>query len=181
MNQPQELDANQIENLVEKAKTGDTDSFTIIFDHYINDIYKFSLVKVGNKDDAQDIASETFSRAWSYLSRYRTNNFRAYIFTIARNLCYDFHKNKEESIDVSDDFDPPDMSINIEGSFIEHEKKEKLLKTIAQLPDNYADIIVLRFIIGLSVKETVKVMGMSGGAVRTAQHRALQRLKELLK
>lgn len=181
MNQPQVLDAKQIENLVEKAKTGDTDAFGIIFDHFIDEIFKFSLVKVGNKDDAQDIASETFSRAWSYLSRYKTNNFRAYLYTIARNLCYDFYKKNAKSENLSIDFDLPDMSINMEDSLIDNEQSERLMKAISKLPENYKDIIILRFINGLSVKETAKAIGMSGGAARTAQHRAIQKLKELLK
>ena len=56
-----DLDPEQIENLLEDAKSGDTISFGILFDQLFDEIYRFAFLKVGNKETAQDIASETFT------------------------------------------------------------------------------------------------------------------------
>ena len=181
MKESQKIDAQQVENLVNKAKAGDAASFGIIFDHFIDEIFRFSFLKVGNREDAQDIASETFTRAWSYLSRYKSDNFRAYLYAIARNLCYDSHKNHTRKAKILTEHNPLDISTDINDSIIDEEQSEWLIQAIKKLPDNYQDIIILRFINGLSIKETAKAVGKSGGSVRTAQHRALQKLKKLLK
>lgn len=180
MKQTKKLDVEQIELLVKKAKGGDTASFGMIFDHLYDEIFRYSILKVGNKEVAQDIASETFSRGWSYLSRYRSKNFRSYLYVIARNLCYDFNKNQVKTTELSTEFDLPDNSINIESSIIKNENLEYLVRAILELPERYKEIIILRYINGLSIKETAKAIGASGQAVRTAQHRAIKKLIGLL-
>src|ERR671939_498288 len=80
--------ANDAE-LVQRARAGDREAFTELIMKYQVSLYNMSLRMVGRPDDAADIAQEAFLRAWEKLRSLRRAPFRAWLFQIAVNLCYD--------------------------------------------------------------------------------------------
>ncbi|OGD63039.1 hypothetical protein A2160_05340 [Candidatus Beckwithbacteria bacterium RBG_13_42_9] len=172
----------EIEALVAAAKAWEPEAFGKLFTLLSEQIYRYSLLRVGNILDAQDITSETFKRAWSYIKYYRHDNFRAYLFRIAHNLICDYyasekkanvaHKAKIETVVAKQD--------NLIDKIAKNEEIANLGKAIDQLPPHYAEIISLRFIEELSVKETAKIIGKSELIVRVTQYRALRLLKKIL-
>ncbi|MCB0212312.1 MAG: hypothetical protein KDJ52_23425, partial [Anaerolineae bacterium] len=79
--------ASQEAQLIKRAKSGDTDAFAGLYDIYIDDVYRFILHRVGNKQTAEDLSSQVFLKAWDNLGRYKMQGlpFGAWLFRIARN------------------------------------------------------------------------------------------------
>jgi len=105
--------------------------------------------------------------------------FSAFLFRVARNSLIDHYRQRKDSQSIDDlEFQShqqgPEEAVyqNIE----QHELKEK----ITQLREDYRNVVIFRFLSGLSPEETAQVMQRSVGAVRVLQHRALGALKELL-
>ena len=73
-----------------------------LYKKYAKDVYQFILWLAGNNQDAEDITSETFMRAWMSKSTIKTETVKAYLFTIARNLYLQKIRNKKEIIEVDE-------------------------------------------------------------------------------
>ncbi len=174
-------DRQQIEQLVVKTQHGDSQAFAKIYDCFVSEIYRYILFKINDVNDAQDLTAETFKRAWSYIARYKSNNFRAYLYAIARNLCFDFYKQNKNQTSLELIKEVKDETESLEQKVIVQEIKTELKSAITKLPNKYREIIILRFMNELSIKETSIITGMSSAAVRTTQTRAIGKLKILLK
>ena len=140
-----------------------------------------SILHLENRLDAEDLTEEIFLRAWRALPKYdeRGLPFSAFLFRIARNSLIDYYRQKKvvsslDDMDVQSHEPSPEeaVDINIEN--------HDLRKTIAELREDYRNVLIFRFLSGLSPEETAQVMQRSVGAVRVLQHRALSALKDLL-
>jgi RNA polymerase sigma-70 factor (ECF subfamily) len=171
---------NKVKKLIKKAKEGDSQAFGKLYDLFVDQIYRYCLIKTGDEDVACDITSETFLRVRRYLNRYKDRNFRAYVYTIARNLIVDYYKKEARTTNLLEVEFIVDEKEDIETKMIKKQEVKRLYQTLSKLPRNYLDVITLRFIEGLSVKETAKILGRTGISVRVTQHRALKKLKTLL-
>ncbi|MBD3279442.1 MAG: sigma-70 family RNA polymerase sigma factor [Candidatus Pacebacteria bacterium] len=181
--QSDEQQQAKIEALVKKAQAGNTQAFAKIYQHFADSIYRFCLFKVSNKQDAQDLTSETFQRIWRFLDKYQQDNFRAYLFTTARNLIYDHYKKKaKENTTNLDDCSwlTDDEAKKQVNKLIDQETYKQLYRAMKQLPDHYREVIQLRIVEELSIKETTKVMNRSSVSVRVLQHRALKKLRKIM-
>ncbi|MFB6181784.1 MAG: RNA polymerase sigma factor [Candidatus Magasanikbacteria bacterium] len=163
----------------------DSEAFGKLYDHYIDDIYRFIYYKVGNEQDAQDLTNEVFLKTWKYVTdpdKKEVNNFRALIYKTARTKVIDFYRsNVDQEQHPIDDI----LSVKPSDEDVEQETKQKieheeLLKTLKKLKDNYQEVIVLRYLQELSTKETAEVMDKSRSSVRVTLHRAVKKIRELL-
>jgi len=170
----------KIKTLINKAKEGDSQAFGKLYDLFVDQIYRFCLIKTGDTDVAQDITSETFLRVKRYLDRYKHKNFRAYLYTIARNLIVDYYKRQAKTTRLLEVSLIVDEKEDVEAKMIKKQEAKQLYKAMSKLNRNYLDVITLRFIEGLSVKETAQILGRTGVSVRVIQHRALKKLEILL-
>ncbi len=156
--------------------------FSKIYDQYINKIYRFIFLKVSSTEIAQDLTSETFLRGWrSFESGKNIENIQAFLYRIARNLVVDFYRNKGKVQIVSAD------SGRIEDPQADPEEKAEfnsdmllIQRAIAQLREDYQNIIIWHYIEDLSVREIAKIMGKSEENTRVTLHRALKSLKNKL-
>ena len=70
----------------------DPEAFAKIYDRHVESIYRFVIIKLPRKEDAQDITAETFTRLWQHLQKHKDiTNLRAFLYQIARNLVADFY------------------------------------------------------------------------------------------
>jgi len=171
------------EKLIQDAVTkGDSSAFGKLYDHYQPMIYRFVLIKVGRREEAEDITHQVFLRAWQSVHSYshRGNPFGSWLYRIARNQIIDHYRSRKddislETIDVdtlSFQTKQPDVSAHID--------MEKVMAAVHHLKPDYQDAIILRFVEDLSVKETADVMHKTEGAVKLIQHRAIEELKKRL-
>jgi len=174
--------------LVHAAQRGDNQAFGELYDRYVDTVYRYVLVRVGERTLAEDLTSETFLRALRRISSvsYQGRDVGAWFITIARNLVLDHVKSSRFRLEVttSDVTESPRRPAADEAG-PEHQvlaatTKAELMGCIAQLGPDQQECIILRFLNGLSLAETAAHMGRNEGAVKALQHRAVRRLAQLL-
>jgi RNA polymerase sigma-70 factor (ECF subfamily) len=164
--------------LVQRA-IGDKDAFALLYRTYVDSIYRYCYRRLRNREAAEDVTQTVFERAIKGLSRYRDqNSFRGWLFTIAHNEIVDQARRTrvstplDETIVLYDPYPTPEEAALVADSGLQ------LRLLIAKLSDEDQQLIDLR-LAGLNDREIAGVVGMSHGAVRTRQYRALQRLRTL--
>ncbi len=169
--------------LVERAKGGEPEAFGLLYDHYLPKIYRFILLKVGRREEAEDLTHQTFLRAWEHIEQYRSRGypFSSWLYRIARNAVIDQYRKKLP--DVSIDSLPPDLFVEKQqlGEIVELKMEwETILKAMNSLGGIEQDVLIMRFVDDLTHKEVAKAIGKSEGAVKVIQHRAIKNLKNII-
>jgi RNA polymerase sigma-70 factor, ECF subfamily len=170
--------------LVELARGGDADAFGLLYDHYQVSVYRFVYYRVGSVALAEDLTSETFFRALRSMAsfRWQGKDFGAWLMTIARNLTTDHFKAGRTRLEyATEDMSPHDGSTEgPESAVLASMTNQALLAALTSLPHEQQECLVMRFLQGLSIAETAKVLGRSDGAVKQLQLRAVRNLAKLL-
>jgi RNA polymerase sigma-70 factor (ECF subfamily) len=175
---------NPIMRLVEKAQDGDSDSFGQLYDHYSDTVYRYIYYRVGSKATAEDLTSETFLRALRRIGTFtwQGRDFGAWLVTIARNLVADHFKSSRFRLEVTtgEMLDSNECERSPEDSVLESLSNAALLDAVHRLNPQQRECVRLRFLQGLSVAETARIMGKNEGAIKTLQYRAVRTLARLL-
>lgn len=131
---------------------------------------------------ADDVAQEVCIAVLSALPRYRDMGrpFASFVFGIASHKVADAMRNAARlAIPTEDLPDGPDNGPGPEETVVAFIEAERARALLARLPENQRELLVLRVLTGMSAEETGHALGMSPGAVRVAQHRALARLRAI--
>jgi RNA polymerase sigma-70 factor (ECF subfamily) len=168
--------------LVERAKT-DPEAFGVLYESYVKKIYNYIYYRVGNQHDAEDLTARTFYRALDHIERYVNKGapFSAWLYRIAHNLVANWHRDQSrrklislEDIKLSTQRrEGPDQVTE------QKEEKDHLLAVIRRLPSDRQQLLILKFIEGMSNAEIGEVMGRSEGAIKSLYHRTLLSLREM--
>lgn len=171
------------EKIVTSAVRGDASAFGELYDHYQPMIYRFVAVKVSRREEAEDITHQVFMSAWQNVKSYqhRGHPFSSWLYQIARNQVVDFYRTRRNETSI-DAIDPEYFVAPVSAEFAIPMKleMESVRRAMRQLKPDYEDIIILRFIEDLSLKETASILKKTEGAVKLMQHRAMNELKKLL-
>ena len=136
----------------------------------------------GHYHIADDVAQEVCIAVVYALPRYRDMGrpFASFVFGIASHKVADAMRNAARlAIPTEDLPDGPDERPGPEETVVAYIEAERARALLARLPEHQRELLVLRVLTGLSAEETGHALGMSPGAVRVAQHRALARLREI--
>ncbi len=180
--------AAEVFALVERAQEGDAQAFGLIYDRYLDTVFRFIYFRVGNRQLAEDLTSDTFLRALKRIGSFtwQGRDLGAWLVTIARNLVADHFKSGRYRLEVTtgDVLDADREDRGPEGSpeaaVIDHITNVNLLTAVKQLNPEQQECIVLRFLQGFSVAETAHAMGKNEGAIKALQYRAVRTLARLL-
>ena len=158
--------------------------FEEIYDDNVEQIYRFVFLKLGSRDEADDITSKTFLRVWETLKREgsygRVKNPRAYAYKIARNLLIDYYRRKrEESIPVEDVVLEDKEKRADERAEIDSEM-ERVRVALKKLNDDYQNVVIWYYLNELTVEEISELMGKSETNIRVTIHRAVSALRKEL-
>jgi RNA polymerase sigma-70 factor (ECF subfamily) len=179
-----EAEASRLIGLVDLARGGDSEAFGLLYDHYHGSVYRFVYYRVGSVALAEDLTSETFFRALRSMSsfKWQGKDFGAWLMTIARNLTADHYKAGRTRLELAtEDMSPHDSSTEgPESSVLASLTNEALLGALRELPAEQQECLIMRFLQGLSIAETAKVLGRSDGAVKQLQLRGVRNLAKLL-
>jgi len=168
--------------LITDAIRGEASAFGSLYDGYQPAIYRFVALKVGSREDAEDITHHVFLKAWQGMAKYegRGYPFSSWLYRIARNQIVDFYRARREHAPI-DDYEPFLLSEDGTADLIDHQAEiGRVRKTMLDLPGDYQDVIILRFIEERSLEEAAEALERSVGATKVLQHRALRRLRALL-
>ena len=171
------------EQLIRSAVGGDSSAFGSLYDRYQPAIYRFIVVKVGGREEAEDITHHVFLSAWAKVRTYkhRGHPFSSWLYQIARNMVIDHYRSKKDDMSL-DKIDPESSVIPAvaQSDLSTKLQLEKVHIAIKELKQDYQDVIILRFVEDLPLKETAAILKKSEGAVKLAQHRAIKELKKKL-
>ena len=171
--------------LVKLAVAGDFDSFAALYTCYLDPIYRYILYRHGDTEDAKDLTEQVFMKAWEALPKYKPNggSFLHWLYRIAHNILIDDHRRKKriqfESLpdNAFVTGQPHETTLDM---LISKEEAAALAAGIASLPEEYQQVIILRFIEGFGHAEIAKILDKSAGACRGIQYRALASLNKIL-
>jgi RNA polymerase sigma-70 factor (ECF subfamily) len=174
-------ETRDLERLVRSASKGDKGAAAVLFDRYYPRVYRYALVRLKSRMDAEDVAAETFAKVLRELKRFKWQGggFEAWLFRIASNAVVDHfrrsgregHVEQEaEGVWSRDERTP-------ETAALEKERAQRLHVLIAALSADQREVLALRFGAGLGSDEIAKVMNRKPNAVRQLQFRALASLR----
>jgi RNA polymerase sigma-70 factor, ECF subfamily len=166
--------------LVIAAKAGDASAFGELYERYRDAIYRFCLARTGTSHDAEDLASDVFVKALHSLDRYQDRGlpFVAFLYRIARNAAIDRSRTLKQPLAFDGLLVEPASKQNVEREAGLAVDKAILLAALARLKPEHRDVITMRFIEGYAALEVAQLLGKTEGAIRTLQHRALERLRK---
>jgi RNA polymerase sigma-70 factor (ECF subfamily) len=179
-----QAEASRLIALVELARGGDSEAFGMLYDHYNASVYRFIYYRVGSVALAEDLTSETFFRALRSMSsfKWQGKDFGAWLMTIARNLTADHYKAGRTRLEfATEDMGAHDSATDgPENAVLASLTNEALLQALGELPTEQQECLIMRFLQGLSIAETAKVLGRSDGAVKQLQLRGVRNLAKLM-
>ncbi|MBX4187166.1 MAG: RNA polymerase sigma factor [Candidatus Doudnabacteria bacterium] len=171
----------QLKEILRKAQGGNTEAFGLIYDHFGPRLYKFIYFRVGHKEVAEDVLSDTFVKGWQKIGHVSSPAaLSAWLYQIAKNNIIDYYRIKKETVSLDDVQDFLEDEVNpIDTTNLGIEQKQ-ILEIMKELPQDQQEVIKYKFFEDLSNEEIAYVLGKNEGAIRVIQHRAISKIKELL-
>ncbi|WP_326703934.1 MULTISPECIES: RNA polymerase sigma factor [Streptomyces] len=166
------------------AQDGDEDAFRAVYRAVQPRLLGYIRTLVG-EPDAEDVASEAWLQIARDLDRFSgdADRFRGWAARIARNRSLDHLRMRSRRPAIGGDeteLTGRPAESDTAGDAMEALDTDRTMSLIAQLPQDQAEAVVLRVVVGLDAKSAAQTLGKRPGAVRTAAHRGLKRLAELL-
>lgn len=160
----------------------DPEAFAALYDLYIKRIYRFVYFKVSSHEEAEDVTSDVFLKAWNYLQEHsEVKSFSGLLYRIARNSIIDLYRAKAAKPEarLNEEFEVSDggswyVDVN------DRVEVQRVLAALNKLKQEYKEVITLKYIDELDIDEIVEITGKGKIAIRVTLHRALKKLKDLL-
>lgn len=177
---------DEIQALVDAARRGDPGAQGALFDRYFPAVLRYARARLREPADADDAAAEAFVSALAALPRFtwRRVPFEAWLFRIAASKVADTHRRRARRPEARLEGAPDAVVASVAdpaGTIAAADEEARLLAAVDRLPNAWRDVVVLRFLLGRSVRETAARLGRTEGAVRQLQLRALERLRRELR
>jgi RNA polymerase sigma-70 factor (ECF subfamily) len=157
------------------------EDFTAMYDTYADAIYRYFYFRVSDKEQAQDMVQETFTRVWRCVSNGQQIDYeKTFLFTVAHNLLVDsYRKKKSLSLDrlLEDGFAPAD---NSQRSVEAEAEINQVLKHLDGLDEKYSQVLLLRFVEDLGPKDIAEIVGESENNISVRINRGLAQLRQIM-
>jgi RNA polymerase sigma-70 factor (ECF subfamily) len=149
-------------------------TFHELYTKYAPDVYRFSFSLCRNGDEAEDITSETFVRAWTSTAPIRHSTVKAYLFAIARN-CY-LQALRRDRRRAALDAEIADPRLAPDTTYEQRAELARVSLTLQQLPEPDRSALLMRSVDNMSYQEIAEALGLSLAAVKARIHRARLKL-----
>jgi RNA polymerase sigma-70 factor (ECF subfamily) len=172
------LSGQDEKNLVEQCRQGDDDAWREFVDRFGQRIYSVAYHFTLKREDAEELSQEIFLKIFESLDRYNGGYpLIAWIVALARNLCIDRYRRRkrEQSFRfVSDEAVAPLLKAQEDPSAdaIRKERTKMLFWALSEIPEDLAEILVLRDLDGLAYEEIGQALELPDGTVKSRLFRA---------
>jgi RNA polymerase sigma-70 factor (ECF subfamily) len=167
-----------------RAAQRDRAAFEVLYRRYLDGIYTYAFYQLADHHDAEDATERTFLAALAALPSFRDEgaSFRAWLFRIAHNTVANARRSRfrRRAQSLPDGFERPAPDADPARLVARADELREVLDALGELPDERRQVVILRFVDGLSAAEIGEVLGRSPGAARVLLHRALRDLSARL-
>ena len=158
------------------------EQFSLVYDQYIEKIYRFVYLKVNSQEIAEDITSKVFLKGWEYYqNNQEINNMNAFLYSIARNSVTDYYREKNRTKMISTENVPhliTDNGADIHEKAILSSDIENIKSALQGIKKDYQDVIIWHYLEDIPVAEIAEIVQKPAGTVRVMIHRGLKALKK---
>ena len=165
-------------------------AFEDAYMRYNDELFRHCYLRISDRERALELTQEAFLRTWEYVDKgNEVLEFRPFLYRTLKNLIIDeYRKHKTQSLEAMvegteggsvEALLPPDETNTLEAA-IDRFEGTRALAALQKLPDAYKEVLILRYVEGLSPKEIAHQLEENENAVSVRVHRGLKKLKELL-
>lgn len=185
------LDATE-KNLVDLSAGGDVEAFEKLIQSHQKKVYNIALRMTKNPEDAQELAQDTFIRAFIAIKKFRgESSFSTWLYRIAMNVCTDFLRKRNKAVVISIDQgaigseseQPIQLPEDAPGPD-ELSEKRQLKQLVRQAMDSlsaeHRQVLILRDLMDLSYRDIANTLSVSEGTIKSRINRAREGLKQVI-
>lgn len=188
-----ESNVNTEKELIDKARSGDTESFSALVELYQERAVRAAWSVVGNLEDARDIAQDAFVKAYEHLGRFDgRSGFYTWFYRILLNTAKDFLRRQKTRKTFSfwfgrgedgeeAEFDPPSSALGSREEVDSRALGQATAVALEKLPERQREVFMLRYLEGMDLQAIADATGTSLGAAKANLWQAVQKMKEALK
>jgi RNA polymerase sigma-70 factor (ECF subfamily) len=158
------------------------DNLEEIYREYLGRVYRYMYVRVNHRETAEDLSSKVFEKILKNIERFKQGrDLDIWIFTVARNTLIDHYRKHGDRVKLKYD---DQKSTSDKKPDIEAENDiliKDVKKALDKLSDDEAEVIQLTYFAQLEPREIAKIVRKSLGNIRVIRHRAIEKLKKILK
>jgi RNA polymerase sigma-70 factor, ECF subfamily len=165
-------------DLIRRASEGDHDAYEELMRMHQDLVFRLACLIVGDTDEAEDIAQETFIRAYQQLHRFDLERpFRPWVLRISTNLARNRLRSVGRYMNLLRRAFTISETPSVDSLHTQAWESQALYEAVRQLSRDDQEVIYLRYILELSVQETADTLQIEVGTVKSRLSRALKRLR----
>lgn len=176
-----EIPKREQRQLIKRAKECDSSAFASLYEHYYEDIYHYIYYRTPTTSVAEDLTAEVFLKVLESIDSFtfRGIPLSAWLFRIARSVVADYFRQEPKQVEVplTEGMLPPEAGAD--ETFERELDQKQLGRALDNLTEDQREVIILKFVEGLSNSEVAQILEKSEGAIKSLQHRALNSLNRV--
>jgi len=176
---------NNIKEIIQKAKEGDNEAFSLLYKEYYVPIYRYIHTRIRSREQSEDLTQDVFLKIYKNIGTVLENDHTplAYFYTIAKNTLIDFWRKKGSDTVTDDEYmsEVPDTAPTALDAARLKEESSVLYECLEELTADQKEVVTLKFINELSTHEIAELIGKKETAVRQLQVRGLRTLSKIFK
>jgi RNA polymerase sigma-70 factor, ECF subfamily len=158
----------------------DPQALTLLYERYLEPVYRYCYVRMGNRERAEDATSDVFLRLLAGLGEYRQGNFAAWLYRIVHNVVVDSYRAQRSEAAIGEALQLTDPQPTPEDAIAGSAEYEPLYNALAMLNQEQRAVIELQYT-GWADEQIAAALSRTPAAVRMLRLRAMQRLREIMK
>lgn len=171
------------QELLERLRTGNQTAAAALADRYLSPLTRFAARMLSDLAGAEDVAQEALSKL-STAATLPSGPLKPWLYRIVRNRCLDILRREHRSptaARLASGYDPAATASGVATRAARNERDEQIRAVIAGLPDEYREVVLLKYFENLSREEIAAVLDLSDAAVKGRLARGLQELRQRLR
>ena len=171
------LEDNELIPLLKKRKKVAEKAFTVVYNRYSHPVHAYCISMINDRDHAEDIFQETFCKFYHHINNGGDiKNIKALLFTIARNKCLNYYRDKKEVVSIED----MDFGFDETNNYDNNELFNLVMMALDNLEPIYKEAFILKEIDGLPYKEITELLNINLSNAKSRVARAKMKIIQML-